>query len=49
MTAASHADVSSLRNEIAKCRDQADGKPFGVNVSMLPTAGPSERLDEVLD
>jgi NADH:quinone reductase (non-electrogenic) len=49
MTAASFPDGARLRSEIDKCRDLAEGKPFGVNVSMLPKPTPDEKVDEFLD
>lgn len=45
LTAASFPDTLSA--EIATCRDLADGKPFGVNVSMLPKLVPNERTADV--
>src|SRR5260370_27525054 len=49
MTAASLPDGAHLREEIARCRDLADGNPFGVNVSMLPSPSSMERVDEYFD
>lgn len=49
ITAASHSSTASLRDEIAKCQDLVEGKPFGVNISMLPAPSPSERIEETLD
>lgn len=49
ITAASLPDTASLRDEIRRCRDLTDGKPFGVNVSMLPKLVQGERTDEVFD
>ncbi|SEN10703.1 NAD(P)H-dependent flavin oxidoreductase [Palleronia pelagia] len=45
LTAASFPDT--LDAEIAKCRDMAEGNPFGVNVSMLPKLVPGEKTADV--
>lgn len=47
ITAATFPDEDDLRAEIRKCRDLADGAPFGVNVSMLPKLVPGEKTEEV--
>ena len=47
ITAASFQDPDKLRAEIHRCRDLADGNPFGVNVSMLPRLVQGERTEEV--
>lgn len=47
ITAASFDDIDQLREEIHKCRDLSDGKPFGVNVSMLPKLVEGERTEQV--
>lgn len=49
ITAASHASVAGLRDEIARCQDLAGGLPFGVNVSMLPAPAPGERVLETFE
>ncbi len=49
ITAASFPDTDALRDEIRRCRDLAEGKPFGVNVSMLPKLVQGERTDAVFD
>lgn len=49
ITAASHPDTASLRNEIARCQDMAGDLPFGVNISMLPKPSPGERVMETLE
>jgi|TARA_R110002072_G_scaffold517_4_gene3162 nitronate monooxygenase len=49
VTAASFAELSELRDEIRKCRDLCDGKPFGVNVSMLPKLVQGEKTQQVFD
>ncbi|MBB5514173.1 nitronate monooxygenase [Rubricella aquisinus] len=36
ITAASFPDLADLRAEIARCARLCEGRPFGVNVSMLP-------------
>jgi len=48
ITAMSFPDKEALRREIKKCRKLTD-KPFGVNVSMLPTVMPSDRTEECFD
>ena len=47
VTAASFPEPDQLRDEIRKCRDLADGNPFGVNVSMLPKLIPGDNTEEV--
>jgi NADH:quinone reductase (non-electrogenic) len=47
ITAASFDEVDQLRDEIRRCRDLADGKPFGVNVSMLPKLVEGDRTEQV--
>lgn len=49
ITAASYPSTGSLRAEIARCRDLVEGRPFGVNISMLPSPSPAERLEQTLD
>jgi len=49
ITAASFPEINDLREEIQKCRDLTDGKPFGVNVSMLPKLVEGEKTQEVFD
>jgi NAD(P)H-dependent flavin oxidoreductase YrpB (nitropropane dioxygenase family) len=49
ITAASFPDLGELRAEIQKCRDQSQGNPFGVNVSMFPKLVEGERTQEVFD
>ncbi|MEW6256140.1 MAG: nitronate monooxygenase [Pseudomonadota bacterium] len=48
ITAASFPDDQSLIAEIRRCRDLTDGKPFGVNVSMLPKLAQHERVDAIM-
>ncbi len=47
ITAASFPDEEELRSEIRKCREQSEGKPFGVNVSMLPKLVPGEKTEGI--
>lgn len=47
ITAASFDDLGQLRDEIQKCRDLSNGKPFGVNVSMLPKLVEGEKTELV--
>ena len=49
ITAASFSSLDELRDEIQKCRDLSEGKPFGVNVSMLPHRVTGEQTDEVFE
>jgi NAD(P)H-dependent flavin oxidoreductase YrpB (nitropropane dioxygenase family) len=49
ITAASFPDNDTLRAEIRRCRTLAGGKPFGVNISMLPKLAPHERVEEIID
>ncbi len=49
ITAASFAELDELRAEIRRCHELADGRPFGVNISMLPKLAKGERVDAVLD
>lgn len=49
ITAASFPEPRRLRDEIRRCRDLAGGRPFGVNVSMLPKLVEGERTDAVFD
>jgi NAD(P)H-dependent flavin oxidoreductase YrpB (nitropropane dioxygenase family) len=49
ITAASHASTASLHDEILRCQDLVEGRPFGVNISMLPAPAAHERLEETLD
>jgi nitronate monooxygenase len=49
ITAASHASTAGLRDEIARCQDLVGDLPFGVNVSMLPSPAPGERVQEVFE
>jgi nitronate monooxygenase len=49
ITAASFSDNEGLRAEIRRCRELTGGKPFGVNVSMLPKLAEGERTDGFFD
>jgi len=49
ITAASFPDNEGLRAEIRRCREMTNGKPFGVNVSMLPKLAEGERTDGFFD
>lgn len=47
ITAASFPNDDKLRVEIRKCKNLANGKTFGVNVSMLPELVPNERTRDI--
>ena len=47
ITAASFPNDDDLRREIRECRQLADGRSFGVNVSMFPKLVPGERTEDV--
>ncbi|MEN8891880.1 NAD(P)H-dependent flavin oxidoreductase [Planktotalea arctica] len=47
VTAASFPDPADLRAEIAKAHRLCGGKPFGVNVSMLPKLVPGEQTADI--
>ena len=47
ITAASFSDLKDLEAEIETCRSLSNGKPFGVNVSMLPKLVQGERTEDV--
>lgn len=49
ITAGSYPDIAVLRDEIRRCRDIAEGQPFGVNVSMLPKMVEGEKIDRIFD
>ena len=49
ITAASYPEEGQLRDAIRRCGDLANGKPFGVNVSMLPKLVAGERTQAVFD
>ncbi|HYG91356.1 MAG TPA: nitronate monooxygenase [Azospirillum sp.] len=49
LTAASFPELPALRDEIRRCRDLAEGGPFGVNVSMLPKLVEGDRTEAVFD
>lgn len=47
ITAASFPEENDLRAEIRKCRELANGNPFGVNISMLPKLVPGEKTKDI--
>lgn len=49
ITAASFPEPARLRDEIRRCRDLAEGRPFGVNVSMLPKLVPGDAAEPTFD
>lgn len=49
ITAASFPELDDLRAEIRRCRELTEGKPFGVNISMLPKLAKGDRVDAVVD
>jgi NAD(P)H-dependent flavin oxidoreductase YrpB (nitropropane dioxygenase family) len=49
LASATYPDLDELRNEIRRCRELCVGKPFGVNVSMLPKLIEGEKTDQVFD
>lgn len=48
ITAASFPDTPGLVAEIRRCRELTGGRPFGVNISMLPKIASHERVDEMM-
>ena len=49
LASATFPDLADLRSEIRRCRELCDGKPFGVNVSMLPKLVEGEQTQKVFD
>ena len=49
ISAASFPDAEGLRREIRRCRALAPGRPFGVNISMLPKMAEGDRIDGIVD
>jgi nitronate monooxygenase len=49
MTSASFPDPNDLRNEIRRCREITQGKPFGVNIGVQAADKDAERVSRVLD
>jgi nitronate monooxygenase len=49
MTSASFPDPNDLRNEIRRCREITEGKPFGVNIGVQAADKDAERISRVLD
>lgn len=47
ITAATFPELDDLRAEIRKCRKLCDGRPFGVNVSMLPKLVQGDKTADV--
>ena len=47
MTSNHFQDEKSLRNEICKTRELSEGKPFGVNIAMLPKSTEHEKAQAV--
>lgn len=47
ITAASFPEQDDLRAEIRRCREMCNGKPFGVNVSMIPKLVPGEKTEGI--
>jgi NADH:quinone reductase (non-electrogenic) len=47
ITAATFPDPGELRREIRRAHDLAGGRPFGVNVSMLPKLVPGEKTADI--
>lgn len=49
MTSNHFQDEKSLRNEICKTRELSEGKPFGVNIAMLPKSTEHERITQIME
>ena len=49
MTSASFPDPNDLRNEIRRCREITQGKPFGVNIGVQSADKDEARISRVLD
>lgn len=49
ITAASFPTIPELRDEIRRCHDLTGGRPFGVNISMLPKVAADDRIEAVVD
>ena len=49
MTSASFPDPDDLRNEIRRCREITQGKPFGVNIGVQAADKDETRIARVLD
>jgi nitronate monooxygenase len=49
ITARSFSSPAQLRDEIKRCRDLCGSDRFGVNISMLPVAQPSESIDAIIE
>jgi len=48
ITAASLPDDDALVAEIRRCRELTEGRPFGVNISMLPKIAAHERVEAMM-
>jgi len=49
LAAASFPEIEDLRAEIRRCRDLCGGRPFGINVSMLPKLIEGEKTAQIFD
>jgi NAD(P)H-dependent flavin oxidoreductase YrpB (nitropropane dioxygenase family) len=49
LASATYPDLDELRSAIRRCHELCAGKPFGVNVSMLPKLIEGEKTDQVYD
>ncbi|WP_439586800.1 NAD(P)H-dependent flavin oxidoreductase [Hydrogenophaga sp.] len=49
ITARSFASPEAVRDEIRRCRDLCGSDRFGVNLSMLPSPQPHERMEELVE
>ena len=49
MTAASFADPAALRAGIRRCRELAQGKPFGVNIMIRVSRDGTDRVNPLID
>ncbi len=49
MTSASFPDPTALRAGIRRCRELAEGKPFGVNIMVRPNRDGSDRVNPLID
>lgn len=49
ITSASFKEPGALSREIARCRELSQGRPFGVNVSMLPKLVEGDRVEETFE
>lgn len=49
VTAGSFPDLVLLRDEIHRCREICEDRPFGVNVSMLPKQADNGKIDQIFN